>query len=132
MSITPIINYWRTSAKNDLKVAQGLLKLRQYSHCLFFCHLTLEKMLKAVYVQRQRKHAPYIHDLVILGRKAGLSFSAGQRDSLETITSFNIQGRYAEYKSDFYKRFHKRAAAQKYFAITQSLMVWLEKELIQR
>lgn len=129
MQTSEIIRYWHQGSKEDWKVAQGLFKLKHYSHCLFFCHLATEKMLKALVVTRKETHAPYIHDLVVLCKKADLELTKQHQSDLETITSFNIQGRYADYKSQFYKFFNKRPAAQKYLAITQELLLWLENEL---
>jgi len=45
------------------------------------------------------------------------------------ISTFNIAGRYADEKFEFYKRYNKRESAQKYLKITQSLFLWLKEEL---
>jgi len=39
---------WIDSSNEDLKTAKGLFNLKRYSGCLFFCHLTIEKFLKAL------------------------------------------------------------------------------------
>ena len=88
-----VLEYWRASSRKDFIVATDLAKLGHYAHALFFCHLALEKLLKALYVARQHEHAPYVHDLVILARKSDIGLSDLQIDSLQTITTFNIQGR---------------------------------------
>ena len=54
-----------------------------------------------------------------------------QTNDLETITSFNIQGRYAEYKSNFYKTFNNKSTAEHYFKITKQLLVWLENNWLK-
>lgn len=95
----------------------------------FFVTCPLEKMLKALYVTHKQAHAPYIHDLVILAQRAGIPLSTKQADIFETITSFNIQGRYSDYKSAFYKQYNNRSTAQKYLKITKECLIWLEDEL---
>ncbi len=132
MSIQKVILYWKQSGEKDFEVAQGLFKLKHYSHCLFFCHLSLEKLLKATVVQNTQKHAPHLHDLVVLAKKAGLELSKKQQNELETITSFNIQGRYADVKSQFYKKFNRRDVAKKYLDTTQHFILWLTKQLNQK
>ena len=42
------ISYWKESADEDWAVAQQLLGSGRTRHGLFFAHLTLEKMLKAL------------------------------------------------------------------------------------
>ena len=103
-----VLEYWRASSRKDFIVATDLAKLGHYAHALFFCHLALEKLLKALYVARQHEHAPYVHDLVILARKSDIGLSDLQIDSLQTITTFNIQGRYADEKSEFYGKYNKK------------------------
>jgi len=132
MNIAPVIHYWKESSANDWNVAQGLFQLKHYAHCLFFCHLSLEKIIKAVYVKRHKGHAPLSHDLVSLCQKSGIEMTPDQRDILETITTFNIQGRYADYKSEFHKTFNKRPVAQEFLAFTKQLRIWLEKHLTEK
>ena len=43
-----------------------------YSYALFFGHLALEKLLKALYVFKQEHHAPPLHNLLRLARAAEL------------------------------------------------------------
>ncbi|MGH7601969.1 MAG: HEPN domain-containing protein, partial [bacterium] len=42
-----VVRSWLESAEKDWDVARNLFKLKHYAYCLFFCHLTLEKLLKA-------------------------------------------------------------------------------------
>ena len=46
------IDYWLKSAEDDWLVSQHLFKNGDYSYSLFFGHLTIEKTLKAIYVDR--------------------------------------------------------------------------------
>lgn len=129
MGYETVLQHWLNGSKKDLQVAQGLFKLRHYAYCLFFCHLTLEKMLKAVFVAKHKNHAPFIHDLVILAQRCEIPLSTDQIKDLETITSFNIQGRYADYKSKFYKSFNKKSVAEQYMLVTKQLLLCLKNSL---
>lgn len=121
------IAYWKTSADRDWETAQGLLKLKRYDACLFFCHLTLEKLLKGLVVKRTEKPAPYIHDLEKLAIVTKLSFSKKQIKDLKIITGFNLSGRYDDFKFAFYKQCDK-SYTEKYFNISKELYLWLKKE----
>ena len=98
------VEYWIVSAENDWKVAGHLLEKGDYTYALFFGHLTLEKVLKAYYVQIFSKHPPLTHRLIYLAEKVGLGLSEEQTELLEIVTDFNLEARYPDEKFSFYKR----------------------------
>lgn len=98
------IQYWLESAERSWSTAQDLLKTEHYDACLFFCHLSLEKLLKALAVKVIQEPAPYIHDLAKLAQIARLELTEKQLQQLRTITTFNISARYDEVKLAFYKQ----------------------------
>ena len=122
------IKYWLESSQKDFQVAQNLFSLKHYPQCLFFCHLSIEKLLKAIVIKVNRKHPPYIHDLRKLAKLANLDLSPKHEQILDTIFSFNIAGRYADAKFKFYKKYNKKGYTQKYLKITKELLLWLKKE----
>lgn len=126
-SLEKQIAFWKESANNDWKTAQVLFGSKRYSHCLFFCHLTLEKSLKGLIVEKTEKAAPYIHDLEKLALLAGLEFSKDQFKELRIITRFNISARYENIKFDFYKNCTSDYA-KKYLDVSDKLFLWLKKQ----
>ena len=67
-------------------------------------HLVIEKLLKALYA-KNNKNAPYApksHDLLHLAEKTDLELTDRQEDLLDTITRFNMNARYDDYKKEFY------------------------------
>ncbi|MEA2065116.1 MAG: HEPN domain-containing protein [Patescibacteria group bacterium] len=48
------IEYWKKSADRNWKTATGLFQLKRYDSCLFFCHLTLEKILKGLFAKKPK------------------------------------------------------------------------------
>jgi HEPN domain-containing protein len=95
------IDYWLEEAKEALKVADHLFEKKDYSYSLFFGHLAVEKILKAIYVQKKNEHAPQIHNLVRLAEQAGIVFSAEQKETMIVITAFNLESRYPDEKRSF-------------------------------
>ncbi|MFH1192263.1 MAG: HEPN domain-containing protein [bacterium] len=128
INVEKIIEHWLETAEHNLGTAEFLLQGKRYPECLFFCHLALEKVLKALVVQERKEHAPYIHNLVALAKLAKIKLSPKQVDELTTITEFNIAGRYNEVKYNFYKKSTK-AYTEKYFKITKETYLWLKKFL---
>jgi HEPN domain-containing protein len=66
-----LINYWLMAAKKDLPVMQHLFEKKDYHCCLFIGRLVLEKILKAIYIDRVGKSPPYKHGLLKLANLAG-------------------------------------------------------------
>lgn len=122
------IKYWIESSEHDFQVARELIKLGHYPQCLFFCHLSIEKLLKAIVAKSIKDYPPYTHDLRKLAEIANLDLNSEQKQFLDKVFAFNIAGRYADVKFKFYQKYNKREYAQKYFKITQNLIIWLKKE----
>jgi HEPN domain-containing protein len=68
------IHYWLSGATEDLESAKVLVDKNRLLHGLFFCHLVIEKALKAHVVQRTSEVSPRTHNLIYLSEKANLVF----------------------------------------------------------
>ncbi|NJM94308.1 MAG: HEPN domain-containing protein, partial [Cytophagales bacterium] len=60
------IQYWIDGAATDISTAELLIKERRWLPGLFFCHLAVEKALKAHYVKSLGAMAPKTHNLIYL------------------------------------------------------------------
>jgi HEPN domain-containing protein len=80
----------------------ALFSSKKYSWSLFLGHISTEKLLKALYVKRFKKHAPFTHNLYRLAEMIEVELSEEYADWLDEITSFNINARYDDYKREFY------------------------------
>jgi HEPN domain-containing protein len=128
MTRNKIIDFWIESSEEDFKVASGLFKLKHYPQSLFFCHLSLEKLLKGLIVKHTKENPPFSHDLEKLAILTSLEMSKENVNILNEISSFNIAGRYGDEKFEFYKKFNKKDVALKYLNLTKELTLWLKKE----
>ena len=57
--IAKVVRYWREAAEHDLDTARSLFRTGRYDYCLFLCHLSLEKLLKALVTRKLKEHAPF-------------------------------------------------------------------------
>ncbi len=119
--------FWKNQSKEDLKTTEGLFLLGRYAPALFFCHLTLEKFLKSLIVRKTKSNAPFEHSLIQLSKIAGVDFSENDRSLISEINTFNIKGRYDDYKSKFYKKATK-TYTEKYINETKRIIIWLKKQ----
>ena len=97
-------DFWVLEAEESLRVAGHLVEKGDFSYALFFGHLALEKLLKAICVDNLKDHAPPIHNLVRLSELAGLDVEEKTLNALVTITGFNIESRYPDFKGSFRKK----------------------------
>ncbi len=95
--------YWVSSAKHDLEVAETLFKSQKYDWCLYIGHLVLEKTLKACYAEFIGDMPPRIHDLVRLAVLAGIELDDATLEFLDSVNTFNISIRYPDYQFKFYE-----------------------------
>lgn len=99
------VQYWVESARHDLDSAKSIFNSGKYDWCLFVGHLSLEKILKALFVgKNDNRIPPKIHNLVKLAELCEIELNEEQKLLLDQINDFNIQTRYPDYKFQFYKR----------------------------
>lgn len=98
------VEYWLKSAEYDWKTGEHLFEKRDYPYALFFGHLTIEKILKALFVNKFNEQPPLTHRLVYLAEQIGLQLTPERMEILEVITDFNLEARYPDEKFSFYKR----------------------------
>jgi HEPN domain-containing protein len=101
MTQQEIIEFWSSEAREALQVAEHLFEKEDYSYALFFGHLAIEKIIKAVLVKKTGQTAPRSHNLLRLAKAAGLEISQEQQHHLIRITAFNLEARYPDYKGGF-------------------------------
>lgn len=128
MDTNKIVKFWLNQTNRDWQATKSLFRAKHYSHALFFCHLTLEKLLKAIIVKQTKKQSSFLHDLLLLVKQTNIQLNKEQIDQLNEISTFNIRARYDDIKYQFYQKATKNYAS-KYFNITKKLILWLKNYL---
>ena len=99
-----IITHWINTSDEDFSTMNSLFQLKTYHWALFMGHISTEKLLKAYYVKVKHKHSPPIHNLLRIAEKSELLVTEEYADWLDTISLFNINARYDDFKREFYKQ----------------------------
>lgn len=128
MTVEEMIEYWIRSAEEDVKTAEALFSAKRYLPCLFYCHLFVEKILKALVVKKTREPAPYGHKLPRLAKITSVDFTQEQMDFLANLTTFNVRARYEDYKFKIYKQATENYTKQ-YIQKAKEFYLWLKKNL---
>ena len=103
------INYWIESAEKDWNVSSILFKQKQYLYSLFFAHLSLEKICKALWIKNNEgNYPPKIHNLNKILSQASISLNEEDDALAADINKFHIEGRYPDFISDINKICNKK------------------------
>ncbi|MEK7065278.1 MAG: HEPN domain-containing protein [Patescibacteria group bacterium] len=128
LDIKKLFNYWLSETHTSWDVAQTLFQHKKYPESLFFGHLTLEKILKALVVATTKKHAPPIHNLVRLIQLTDLKPTQEQIIDLEKWTRYCIAGRYDDEKI-FFRKLCTKQYTQENFNKIGDYYLWLKNEI---
>lgn len=130
MDINEQIKYWIDTSDDDFKAMEHLFEKGDYTWALFIGHIVLEKLLKAWFVSHKQTTPPFIHDLVRLSEKGGLILNDEQKDILDTISAFNIRGRYDDYKREFYEKC-SRVYTETWIRNIEEFRKWIKEKLLR-
>jgi HEPN domain-containing protein len=98
------VKYWIETAENDWKIVTKLFDSKDYLYSLFFSHLTIEKLSKAIWVKlSSENYPPKTHNILFILEKVDFKLSEEQKDILITLNNFQLEGRYPDYKRNIYK-----------------------------
>ena len=122
------VKYWVESSEYDMEVADSLFKTKKYPYALFMGHLAVEKILKAIYVKKQKKHAPFTHSLPLLAEKSGLETPEKIKLKLAEFMEFYFEARYPDEKREFYKKCTESFTKKKLKEIKE-VYKWLKEKV---
>lgn len=119
-----VIGYWENGAEEAMKNADFMLDRGSFAYALFFGHLAIEKILKAIVIEITDDHAPRTHDLLYLTGLAKLDLTKAQENFMIEIGRFNIEGRYPEEKYEIGKTLDRESTAQ-FLTKIKDIFLWL-------
>ncbi|NOU46075.1 MAG: HEPN domain-containing protein [Bacteroidales bacterium] len=128
MDVDKIVNHWIETSDEDYATMQSLYTSNSFGWSLFMGHISIEKLLKAYYVRKYKKHAPLTHNLYRLAELSELELTDEKSDWLDKITSFNLNARYDDYKREFYKQCTADFTAA-WIENIKTLRIWIKQML---
>ncbi|NEN24359.1 HEPN domain-containing protein [Cryomorpha ignava] len=121
------IAYWINGAEDDLVTAALLIREKRILHGLFFCHLVIEKAIKAHVVKTSEEVAPKSHNLVYLSEKAGLELNEENQIFLGILMKYQLQGRYPDYNP----MLPDISTVNNYYEMTKILIPMAKSEIVE-
>ena len=114
------------SAAYDLDTAAHMLKTGRYIYVVLMCHLSIEKMLKAVAAEVTDTSPPRTHNLLYLTKLAGLSFSEAHFEFIAKINNASVVTRYPEDFGALTESFPEEVVSA-YLEKTIEIVEWLKQ-----
>ncbi len=125
MNIQKQIEYWTKGAEEDFETAKILIERNRILHGLFFCHLVIEKMMKAHVVKVCGEMAPKSHNLFYLSEKAKIAFNEEDEVFLGVLMKYQLHGRYPDYNP----LIPDKETVGQYLIQSKGIMQWLKEKL---
>lgn len=122
------VENWLNLARYDLGVARDMLEAGRYPYTVFFCHLAVEKALKAKVQEVTGKTPPKIHELVALLKLSGLTPPAKLVDFIGKLGGASTAMRYPVDLSELIKAYTSEVA-QEYLQQTNEVVEWIARQL---
>jgi HEPN domain-containing protein len=85
IDVEKIVKHWIDTSEEDFQAMLSLYDSKSYGWSLFLGHISVEKLLKAVYVNKFKKHAPFLHNLYRLAELCNISMTDEQSDWLDKV-----------------------------------------------
>lgn len=124
------IEYWIKSSEFDLQTASDIFYSGKNLHfCLYMCHLSLEKILKAHVVKCTKEYPPKSHNLLRLAEIGAINLTEELVRFLEELNQFQLSTIYPDEKFTLFSLATKDFT-QPRFLKTQEIHKWL-KSLIK-
>ena len=123
------VEYWKTSSEKDWEVVESLFSSGHYVYSLYFAHLVLEKISKALWVKHNEENfPPKSHNIVYLLENSSVELNEIQKDFLLTMNDFQLEGRYPDYKQKVYEICTKKKT-EELLTKVEEIKAWLTSRI---
>ena len=130
MDTEKLIKYWVESSDEDFSTMIVMYETNRYNWALFIGHLMIEKLLKALFVKVNSDYPPYIHNLLRLAEQCSIEFTEDQKFFFVSVTAFNINARYDDYKKSFQKKCTPEFTST-WIEQIKSNRQWIKRQILQ-
>jgi HEPN domain-containing protein len=96
---------WLRQAKYDFETAGSLFESKRYIYAVFFCHLAVEKAIKAVWQHKHKALPPKSHNLTWLLGESGFALPDDLAEFFHGLAQASVPVLYPETLEGFRKAF---------------------------
>jgi len=119
------IDFWILQAEDDWSAVDTLFKGRNYLQSLFFAHLVIEKLCKALWVKHNAGNVPpRTHNLIYILSATPITLSEERSEVRWGLNRFQLEGRYPDYLTKMRKICNEQFT-NSMLGTTENLRLWL-------
>ena len=119
------VDYWISQVSDDWDAVDALFVRHKYLQSLFFAHLTIEKLCKAIWIKHNEINVPpKTHNLLYLLSQTPIKLTEEHSEFMLSLNRFQMEGRYPDYWSQMYKICNEDFT-RKTIDQTNLLRIWL-------
>jgi len=123
------IQFWIDQAQDDWGAVDNLFIGRKFLQSLFFAHLVIEKICKAIWIKYNTENVPpRSHNLLFILSTTPIQINENFREFILTLSRFQIEGRYPEYLSNMHLICNEQFTAE-LINKTNEIRLWLLEKL---
>ena len=116
------VKRWIEKSEDDLRKAKDNFNLKNYDLSSFLCQQSIEKMLKALLIEKTGKF-PKIHDLLKLGELSNIDKILLEK--CESLNSVYIETRYPDISNEEYTSEESKEDIK----TAESIIKWAKKNI---
>lgn len=127
MALKPETRLWWSRPKRDFPIAEHNHANRDYEVSVFYCEQAAQKALKALLLHRTFRMPPKIHNLVELGRLAGVG--RPMREFLAELTPHYMITGYPDAAGAVTSELYNGRLSLRFLRGTKKVMDWCRNRL---
>ena len=118
---------WFFQSDYDIETARHMLKAKRNIYCIFMCHLSLEKVLKGLFIKQLNQFPPKTHSLMYFVNKLQLALPDEFLLFIEKIDSLSVPTRYPEDLRAMIT-LYSPMQTKSFYEQTQTIQQWLKQQ----
>ena len=117
---------WLETSEYDLTTAEHMLKTGRHLYVVYLCHLSIEKILKAIVAENQDGLPPKTHNLYHLVKLISLEIPSQFKQIVADLNSASLPVRYPEDLQKLSSQYTQKVA-EVYLNQTKECHSWLKR-----
>ena len=118
---------WFSQSDYDFETAEAMFQTGRYVYCVFMCHLTIEKALKALVVKRLSKVPSKVHNLLYIVDELKLEMPENYVKFVFRLNDVSIPTRYPQELRKLISVYNK-ANTKLILDTTKELQQWIKEQ----
>ncbi len=118
---------WFKQADYDMDTAEFMFSGERYFYSVFMCHLSIEKALKGIYIQKSKNAPPKTHNLLYLLEFIDLELPEDMYDFVFTLNRVSVLTRYPDDLKKMLEDYNKEKTKE-ILGKGKELLRWLKKK----